>query len=180
MVIVVEGIDRVGKTTLCEKLSKKIRYPLYKKDREGEGVDLHNIDIDREIANAYMTYGNAMGIAQMVNNGFADNFIFDRFQWTESVYGLVDRKSQEAPYLMSLVEKEMERVPDKWLMVYVKPSDINRSIKEHGSDLVVHYNMYNYLVKETNLQLVICDGYEDIDKVVERISFIINSKEKIC
>ena len=30
MIIIVEGIDRVGKTTLCEKLNKELKIPIYK------------------------------------------------------------------------------------------------------------------------------------------------------
>ena len=32
MLVIVEGIDRVGKTTLCNMLSKEIDFPIFKLD----------------------------------------------------------------------------------------------------------------------------------------------------
>ena len=37
MVIIIEGIDRTGKTTLANELSKRFNIPIYKKDREELG-----------------------------------------------------------------------------------------------------------------------------------------------
>ena len=34
MVIIIEGLDRTGKTTLANELSKRFNIPIYKKDRE--------------------------------------------------------------------------------------------------------------------------------------------------
>lgn len=171
MVIVVEGIDRVGKTTLCSRLSYLSGYKILKKDRECADMDL---PVD---AKTYATYGNAMGIVQMVNGGLAKDFIFDRFHWTEYVYGAIDRGSNLSLSLMNLVEIEMLKAKDNWLMVYVKPADLAKSSIEHGKNLSRHYNMYNKLFENTNLRTVVVNGYEDIDNAIKSITKIVKGIE---
>lgn len=173
MVIIVEGIDRVGKTTLCKKLSSNIGYPIFKKEREGYDLSLTD---DYKI---FMNYGNAMGFVELVNNGLAKDFIFDRFHWTEAVYGEIDRGDEYASHYMSLVEESMLQHSENWLMVYFRPEDIKRSCEEHGSDLIKHYLMYEELLKGTKLYNIVVNGYSNIDAAVDLITTYIKSKGEI-
>ena len=167
MVIIVEGIDRVGKTTLCKKISNLSGYKVFKKDRETLSMDLS------EEYKSYINYGDALGIVQLVNNGLVKDFIFDRFHWTEYVYSAIDRCSILSPILMDYIEVEMLKAKDNWLMVYVKPKDLLKSSIEHGNSLEKHYNMYNKLLENTKLRTVVVNGYDDIDNGIKTIVKIV-------
>lgn len=171
MVIVVEGIDRVGKTTLCKRLSTRTGYKILKKEREFvSGIDKNQ--------DAYINYGNAMGIAQLVNNGLADNFIIDRFNWTEAVYGYIDRKNISSFYLMDKVGTVIRSVKDKWIFVYVEPTDLKMSSIQHGSDLKSHLIMYEDIVMKSYLQHLLKCNYNTIDKCVDEVIEIIKGEWK--
>jgi len=169
MVIVVEGIDRVGKSTLVNLLNKRTGYKVFKKDREYvNGLGSYSKDVD-----AFINYGTIISNIHAINNGYMDNIIFDRFQWTEAVYGYIDRKNKSSYYLMKKAEKKM--LYDKWLMVYVRPTDIKRSSAEHGKDLSAHLGMYENMVNETELQCVICD-FNSLVEASDRIIDIIRER----
>ena len=159
MVIIVEGIDRVGKTTFCNMLSKELGIPILKKDRIGE--DYYTKEIS-----AYMTYGNALGIVEMANKDLLKDVIIDRFHWTEAVYGVVNRNCMLSQDLMCTLEYKMDR--EKFLVVYVKPVDIKMSEEQHGSSLSKHLELYNHLKSKRILRVIETD-YNSLEKTVKDI-----------
>ena len=158
MIIIIEGIDRVGKTTLANKLSSKLNIPVFKKDRlAGNDAD----DFDMVIAN----YGNAAGLVDMWNwNEFTQDIIVDRFHWTESVYGKCERHNNSPKY-MSLIEDRMLLKKEKYLMIFMVPTDIEWSSEQHGKDLSEHNEEFRKLFVKTKLE-VICGNYNTIDDIV--------------
>lgn len=171
MIIIIEGIDRVGKTTLASKLSSELNIPVFKKDR------ICGNEAKDEEATAF-NYGNAAGIVDMWNwKGFKQDMIVDRFHWTESVYGQVDRGSSESKYYMVLIEERMLLRKDRYLMIYIRPTSIERSSEEHGKDLSEHLKRFDELATVTQLNLIVGD-YNQIDKIVGTVKEIIKCQDQ--
>lgn len=164
MIIIIEGIDRVGKTTLANKLSEELNIPIFKKDRIGK----NDITYDSMVIN----FGNAAGLLDMWNwSKFDADIIVDRFHWTESVYGSIERHPATQFY-MGIIEKTMVLKKEKYLMIYMRPTSIERSSEEHGKDLSEHLKRFDELATNTELNLIVGD-YNQIDEIVKTV------KEKI-
>lgn len=162
MIIIIEGIDRVGKTTLANMLSKEFNIPVFKKDR------ICGNEAKDEEAAAF-NYGNAAGLVDMWNwIGFKQDIIVDRFHWTESVYGQVERGLNESRYYMGLIEERMLLRKNKYLMIYMRPTSIERSSEEHGKDLSEHLKRFDELATNTQLSLIVGD-YNQIYKIVNNV-----------
>ena len=89
MIVIVEGIDRVGKTTLCEKLKERGFILL----KDG-GLELFTEDKKEVQANASLAKidSTLRFIEQMDKQGF--NVVVDRLHLTEIVYGIKDHRSR--------------------------------------------------------------------------------------
>ena len=160
--MIIEGIDRVGKTTLANMLSKEFNIPVFKKDR------ICGNEAKDEEATAF-NYGNAAGIVDIWNwKDFKQDMIVDRFHWTESVYGQVERGSNESRYYMGLIEERMLLRKNKYLMIYMRPTSIERSSEEHGKDLSEHLKRFDELATNTQLNLIVGD-YNQIYKIVNNV-----------
>ena len=159
MIIIIEGIDRVGKTTLANKLSKELNIPVFKKDR------ICGNEAKDQCATNF-NYGNAAGFVDMWNwTNFKEDIIVDRFHWTESVYGQVDRGIPESKYYMGLIEERMLLRKNRYLMIYMRPTSIERSSEEHGKDLSEHLKRFDELATNTQLNLIVGD-YNQIDEMI--------------
>lgn len=171
MIIIIEGIDRVGKTTLANKLSKELNIPVFKKDRI-----CGNKSKDEEAA--AFNFGNAAGLVDMWNwIGFKQDMIVDRFHWTESVYGQVDRGRQDSKFYMELVEESMVLRKERYLMIYMRPTSIERSSEEHGKDLSEHLKRFDELASNTKLSLILGD-YNQIDKIVKTVKELLKCQDQ--
>lgn len=162
MVIIFEGIDRVGKTTLANKISKELGIKVYKKEREcGNSGLINNY-------NYAINYGNALGHVQLWNSNVfeGNNIIVDRFHWTEYVYSYFDRNYTNN-YMIS-IENEMLKHRENYIMVLVQPTDLKKSEEEHGSSLELHNDMFNNLYEYTSLQKIKCK-YNDYGYLVGAI-----------
>lgn len=166
MIIIIEGIDRVGKTTLANKLSKELNIPVFKKNRM-----CGNESKDEEAV--AFNYGNAAGLLDMWNwSKFNADIIVDRFHWTESVYGQVDRGQLTSKFCMEIIEEGMLLRKERYLMIYMRPTSIERSSEEHGKDLSEHLKRFDELATNTQLNLIVGD-YNQIDEIVKMV------KEKV-
>jgi len=170
MVIIVEGIDRIGKTTLCNALSKKLGFPIYKelgvekKSREG--------NVRSQMA--------LIGLCQKTDC----NVIFDRMFTSECVYGMIDRgyPIKYAINDFNCALAEAAKIPH---LVYVgmKSTDIKKSSAEHGKELSKHECMFDTMqnfVKEKIDKVFLECTYFDIDNLVEKIyAYYLDCKEEI-
>lgn len=133
-IIVVEGIDRVGKTTLVNRIvnwfetDPYIKFNVFKHKESYfpyEKMDSHN-EADKMLQ-----------LIEMVElcNG---NVIFDRFHLSEFVYGICNRNySFKTAYLnRSIVDDMLCRAGA--VLAYVKPTSVVQSSVWHGSDLTMH------------------------------------------
>lgn len=164
MIIIVEGIDRIGKTTLCNALSERLNLPIYKE----EGVYKKSQE------------GNMR--SQMALLGLCEvtkcNVIFDRLFTSEFVYGIIDRQNDEfcAKEIFWKALNVLVKI-DNVVYIGMNPTDVVRSSKEHGKDLSRHVQMFadaNKLIEryvgemKENFVRINC-VYDDIPKLVDEI-----------
>ena len=181
MIFIIEGIDRVGKTTLANKLSEKFNIPIYKQERlGGNDVNLDLIAAGNKHAvdrNIFSNYIRANSLVDFWNSdAFKQNIILDRFHWTESVYSLVDRGSREPMQYMACVEAEMLKNKDKYFIIQVMPTDIKRSSAEHGKDLVKHQVEFDMLYDSSRLNKYRC-SYGTIDLCIDKVEKLLKEHE---
>jgi thymidylate kinase len=151
-IIIVEGIDRVGKTTLVNKI---VNNSNYKKFKPLNNTKNRTKEIETEKIFA------TLSTLKLLKN---DYIIFDRFHISEFVYGYVER---------GYVNKDCGKV-DKILgglnslLIYVEPVNISQSIKEHGKDLREHEKLFLTIYKNSKMQKMICN-YNNLSEVAEKI-----------
>lgn len=176
MVIIIEGIDRVGKTTLANMISKKYHIPIFKQERieKGSLVALGNV------GNYYENYIRAKSLVEFWNSdSFVQDIIIDRFHWTEAVYSWVDRHARVPAELMlytdDSVQRLMSKKRDKYIIIYVRPTDIEWSSQQHGKYLYRHDDMFervrNYSVRDNMLMpnnIIDCT-YNEFEDVLDTL-----------
>lgn len=172
MVVIIEGIDRVGKTTLANMISKKYHVPIFKQERIEKGT----LTALGKVGNYYENYIRAKSLVEFWNSdSFTQDIIIDRFHWTEAVYSWVDRDTTTPVHLMlyadDSVQKLMSKKRDKYLIIYVKPTDIEWSSQQHGKDLHRHnsmfdvvrnYSIYNNTLIPSNIIDCTYNEFEDV------------------
>lgn len=179
MIVILEGIDRVGKTTIAEELRDKLGFKIFKKERtEPKGVTMYSSNSSEEIIN----YGNALGIVDIFNwDGFDNNIVVDRFHWTEAIYSKVDRKQFFPELYMKYVEDKMLEKKEKYLIIYVRPTDIKFSTRAHGSDLSEHLKEFELKYKNCKLPKYMTTFYSKdlaVKEVKRRMEELKNVKTK--
>jgi thymidylate kinase len=160
MIIIVEGVDRVGKTTLCNLLKEQLGLQVYKKEREGGNDGKGPLEL-------LVNYGNATGHLSFWESDICKDlsFVVDRFQWTETVYSTILRKNPND--LMDNVNHWLEEM-DNVLMVLIKPTDIDWSSNQHGEDLRPYEELYEKLYDEYRGQKISAT-HETLQEVVDYI-----------
>lgn len=159
MVIIVEGIDRVGKTTLVEKICQVTGYKRFRDDFRymTDENPYGNIQVNTEKINTLMN---------LIEQGLVDNVVLDRFHFTEDVYGLYDRDYNNSS--MVDVDKRLGKL-DNVVLVWVQATDVARSSMEHGRDLSWHENYMRSLFDLSNISLKWVTRYAGFDDVVKEI-----------
>lgn len=154
-IVIVEGIDRVGKTTLCNRLVEETGIPILK-DQYFEGHENALVNVEK------------MHTILQVANTFKDfSFISDRFHWTEAVYGAFDRQYDNSRYTQVLEDMlvELDRKGNKVIMVLIRPTSIEASSHQHGRSLYNHHEMFLEIFDECPLTKIY-GTYNDIDKII--------------
>lgn len=175
MVIILEGIDRVGKTTLAAKIAEEINGKIFKAERV-EGM-LCTVNENNAIS-----YGYCMGQVQLFNNTYATScskhIIIDRFHWTEYVYTKLQRDKDLDEYYLNSIEKEMLKCKDGYIIIQMMPIDINVCSRMHGSDLSNHQKLFNWVFDNSKLNKYRCT-YMSTDLVLDMINQTIKDNKKI-
>ena len=94
MIIIVEGIDRVGKTTLCNRLSEELNIPIHKY----KGIIKYDKMKNKEETD------KTLGLIQLLKET-GSSIIFDRSYMSDYVYGVLQRN-----YKTSKANKNFELV----------------------------------------------------------------------
>ena len=152
MIVIVEGIDRVGKTTLCNKIGKLMNAPVAHDASgfHGNSIDSHNWDIIK--SHAQLMQQNVIGSAVM-----------DRFHLSQFAYSVTFRgaKPKDADRYLRFIEDTLLDVNPMPYLIYVKPENLKRSIEEHGQDITLADEFMNVAYNLSRLKKTTCT-YEDI------------------
>lgn len=168
MLVIVEGIDRVGKTTLCNEINKETNFKIFKYNSLIENKDKTNkYETDKLLLTLEVC---------KISNPY---IIFDRFHLTDFVYGVLQRnyKLKEAYENFEILEKALEKFDNKVVLILVEPVDVERSSKEHGSDLRKHAQLFEALFNESKIKNKIKCNYNTLD---EAIKFVKENVNKQC
>ena len=165
MIIIVEGIDRVGKTTLCNKIKEELKIKSFERTNF---MKLSEFDNKNETDK----------MIQIVNvvNTLNENILFDRLYFSDYVYGTIERNydSFEALKNFRTIDNFISEMDDVFL-IYVLPVDIKWSSRKHGKDLSKYDKMFYNKFKESKIKNKYRCTYNSIN---EAVSFIKANKGK--
>lgn len=156
--IIVEGIDRVGKTTICNRLSKRFGIKHYH--------DSYKQPYDREYTNRVIDMKFNTMIQMMLF--YNEDIIVDRFHMSEYVYDRV-RGLKFLEY--DMVEAYITSLFD-CILILVNSEKIERSIEEHGDDLLKHDKYFKELFERSTIKNKIQTSYShfsDTEEVVYKL-----------
>lgn len=159
MIVIVEGIDRVGKTTLCNALSTRLNLPIYKHNISR--IDYPKMDNDNETDKMLQL----IELLRMTNS----SIIFDRFHLSEYVYGTIERDYDKEHALSNFKLIDDELKFKHIVLILVQPTDVEQSSREHGLSLVKHSEAFDKLFELSDIRKLTCT-YDTIDKIVEEVA----------
>lgn len=160
MVIIVEGIDRVGKTTLVEKMCKEFGYQRFRDD-------FRYMPQDAPYANQRVNTEKINTLMNLIEQGLVDNVVLDRFHFTEYVYGLCDRGYVNYDDMVD-IDKRLGRL-ENIALVWVHSTDIERSSREHGKDLSEHESQMCKLYERSEIENKAVAVYGGFDEIIEEL-----------
>lgn len=154
MIVVVEGIDRVGKTTLVKKL-----------------VQAGFIDLKDEFVLKHPFFTNFsdyslgkcdsfVAIAKKLNDE-GKNVVIDRLHITEIVYGKTLRQETRLDGCMAL---DMELANMGAMLCYIRPADIKLSNELAGEDQTKRSVFFDHYVKLSSMRKIVGD-YDALDEM---------------
>jgi thymidylate kinase len=158
MIIIVEGIDRVGKSTLCNRL-ESIGFSKLNGKLVCENAKIRN-DIERDRITAQTD------LLKIIHNN--NDIVIDRFHISQMVYSIMER---EVDVHMSNIDEELSKLNCK--IVFVNPTDIETSSKQHGKDLTMYQKLFDIFKIMTKIPYYECN-YDTMDNMVEIIARLKN------
>jgi len=162
LIIIVEGIDRVGKTTLCNLLSERLGYPIFKDSvfTNYTGMTARTIYFEKLFSSINMLK-------------CIDNIIIDRFHLTEFVYGRCNRGYDN--YDIEKIDKMLKLM--NCLLVLVEPESddrLNISSEQHGSSLSEHYNLFKIAFESSSIKFKLNTDFNSFDEHISQIKELID------
>ena len=161
-IIIVEGIDRVGKTTLVNKIVRELGFIKY---HHMELYDKIN-SVDHEVTEIVETEKILSTLSALITlKGKDINIIFDRFHISEYVYGSIERGYKNES--ISKFDKMLAELGAT--LILVKPTDIESSSKQHGKNLKEYSSLFNECVENSLISDKIVCNYNNLNNVVLRL-----------
>ena len=161
MVIIIDSIDRVGKTTLATKLAEALNAKIYKHCVKNTDYGVMKDDCETQAMFALINLANL----------FKDDIIiFDRFHLSNTVYGQIERNYDIVSSFKNFekIDNALAELDDTYLIM-VNPTDIDRSSKEHGLNLIPYYGKFCGLFEFSKIKNKYSTNYLGIDELVETL-----------
>lgn len=160
-IIMIEGIDRVGKTTLIKLLEKKYDFVSFK-DKSYFDFNAHSYITNVEKVVTFLEMVKQLNLT----------IVCDRCFLSEVVYSFVERKRDDAfifydtmcKYIKDMIKNDGLKV----LLVYVKPVDIYYSALLHGKLQEKHDKMYERIYKAIEFDKKECN-YNNLNEIAAEI-----------
>lgn len=192
MIIIVEGIDRVGKTTLCEMIE----------DKYCENINFKRFRDDTRYVHNHMNKAvnteKINTLQNLIEAGLVDNIILDRYHITEFVYGGIERtykndamfdidrrlaevgtadiKNEDSDEVDAGMMTDGKLLNDV-VLIYVVPVDIKTSSLEHGHNLERHLKWYDDFYLESKIEHKIKVDYKTLGDALDFIDEILGLKD---
>lgn len=165
MILLVEGIDRVGKSTLCDKLSKATGAVVFRANST-QFVRNDSKDIYNEADKAYKLYKLAYDTGSDV--------IFDRMHISDAVYA-ISRRMYDLESSISIFKK-IDKVASQYgvKVLYIKPDEqggLSRCEKMAGEHLRQELKLFDRVYNESTCSKV-CIHTSDIDDAIDAIKML--------
>lgn len=198
MIIIVEGIDRVGKTTLCEMIEERYK----------EVMDIRRFRDNTRYAHGHtdmmVNTEKNNTIVSLIEDGIIQNIILDRFHITEFVYGVIERsyknvdmydidrrladidksdtpiEEEDGEDVVVVVDPGMSfdgHIQNDVVLIYVVPVDIKVSSEKHGYNLERHLKWYNDFYDNTSIKNKIKVDYNTLYLALDFIDEILGIKD---
>ena len=159
MIVIVEGIDRVGKTTLCEKLARE-GFIILK-----DGIDSFEVFKENIATNSLAKIDTTFRFASQLNAQGKD-VVIDRLHLTELVYGSIDRKGSIcSPEIWQL---ELDYKSKDVVLVLVNPTNQAEANERAGQDLTKHAELFRTLYGASELIKIESD-FNKLDETVDTL-----------
>lgn len=158
MFVIVEGVDRVGKTTLCDKLVNLGFIKL--KDKFISGTP--NAQFSAGKLDTAVSY-----IKQLNDLGY--NIVADRLHLTELVYGTIERNNVEITAITKLDYEIQKMFGADVLLAYVTPLDIKWSSNADGRDLSKYSDFFKECVYNSTINKKYSGNCNSFDLFVDTI-----------
>lgn len=159
MIIVVEGIDRVGKTTLVNKI-ESLGFRTYKHNDKSKDYSKMTDDGETD---------TMLAMLWLLKLYPENNIIFDRFHISNTAYGILNRNYDKEKAFQNNKKIDKMLADLNAVLVYVEPADLERSNKEHGKDQSECLALTIKLFNNSAIPNKIICNYDSLDKVVEYI-----------
>jgi len=157
LIVIVEGIDRVGKTTLCNKFVEH-GFKLFK-DSYFEGMKITK-DVALEKLNTSLRF------LEIFKN---ENIVIDRFHMTEFVYGALERNYTS--FEIEIIDKKLSELDA--ILILVVPtdkSDLKRASEAHGKDLEIYQAIFEAFFKVSTIRKKYTCDFNSINDVVKSLT----------
>lgn len=180
MIVVVEGIDRVGKTTLCKMLSGLDDMIAFK-DLYCKELTCMSGDVTRLAACSSMKSLIAMYKSMKQNSSTSNASItFDRFHLTEAVYGNIERhvSLDVSEGTFKAIDDMLCEFGDEYVLVLVYPTDLEWSEQKHGSSLSKHQDLFSKLFLESKCKHKIRTDFNELSGTFEYIRHLCEQGRK--
>lgn len=151
-IVIIDGIDRVGKTTLALLLEEKLNAKIFK-----------DAMVTGELSKDMVTEKIATVTNMLTLWPKNDIIIIDRFHISELVYGMLDRNYVNE-YMVE-IDKKLARMDA--IYIWVKPNDIKWSSEQHGKDLSMHDKWFGSYFNQTAISKKFCCDYTTLGIAVE-------------
>lgn len=157
MIVVVEGIDKVGKTTLAKKLEDAGF--IYLKDK---------FMVHREAVKSFPDYSlgkceSFLKVAEDLHSK-GKNVVIDRLHLTEIVYGAAERgywdDNKAGCFAIDMLLANLGAI-----LCYIEPSNIKLSNELHGSPQEKKSELFEHVYRLSSMKKIKCN-YETIDETV--------------
>lgn len=161
-IVIIEGIDRVGKTTLSSNFFKE-RFMKFEDtmdfvSTEAKRINNEKISSTINALNAFK-YSNA-------------KIVFDRFYLSEYVYGFLNRGYNTYIECKDFDNRLTKLKATKILVVPKDEEELKRCSEEHGQDLSKHNEMFVSYCSNSDWFIVKNDKIENLLEMLKRIKII--------
>lgn len=163
MIVVVEGIDRVGKTTLVDNLVENGFIDIKDKFITSEIPDI--VKYDDFPAYSLGKCESFVVLAEKLDKE-GKNVVIDRLHLTELVYGAIDRAGRVNEVGCLTLDCLLAKMGA--LLCLVNPTDINFSSEMAGRQLKEHNKLFSHYYALSSMDKISCD-YSTLDAALNEI-----------